>query len=52
GAALRGWGAYHSGGLNFSLMDGSVRFISTTVEPGILAGYAAVSDGATSMGSL
>ena len=52
GAALRGWGAYHSGGLNFSMMDGSVRFVSTTVDPGVLAGYAAVADGATSMGSL
>ncbi|MBQ9874134.1 MAG: DUF1559 domain-containing protein [Thermoguttaceae bacterium] len=50
GAALRGWGAYHAGGLNFSLMDGSVRFISTTVEPGVLAGYAAICDGATSAG--
>lgn len=45
GAALRGWGAYHAGGLNFSKMDGSVQFISNTIEPSILAGYAAVCDG-------
>ncbi|MBQ9812051.1 MAG: DUF1559 domain-containing protein [Thermoguttaceae bacterium] len=50
GAALRGWGAYHASGLNFSLMDGSVRFVSTTVDPGVLAGFAAVADGATAMG--
>ena len=52
GAALRGWGAYHAGGLNFSIMDGSVRFVSTTVEPGVLANYAAVADGGVSSGSL
>ena len=44
GAALRGWGAYHSGGSNFSLMDGSVRFISTTIAPNVLAAYASVCD--------
>ncbi|MDO5309880.1 MAG: DUF1559 domain-containing protein [Planctomycetia bacterium] len=48
GAALRGWGAYHAGGLNFSLMDGSVRFVSTTVTPSVLANYAAVADGGIS----
>jgi len=51
GAALRGWGAYHASGLNFSMMDGSVRFVPTTVEPSVLGNYAAVADGGVS-GSL
>ncbi len=38
----RGWGSYHPGGLHFLLCDGSVRFISTTVDVWVLTGMASI----------
>jgi len=41
----RSWGAWHPGGLNFALGDGSVRFISLTVNADMLAGMATIAGG-------
>ncbi len=41
----RGWGSYHPGGLHFVLCDGSVRFISTSVDVWVLAGLASIAGG-------
>ena len=38
----RGWGAMHPGGLNFALCDGSVRFLSTAVDPELFAAMATI----------
>ena len=41
----RGWGSFHSGGLNFTFCDGSVHFISTNVDLDALAGMATIDGG-------
>ncbi len=41
----RSWGAYHPGGLNWALADGSVRFISETVDMGLLMDLASIAGG-------
>lgn len=41
----RGWGSYHSNGLNFLLCDGSVRFICTSIDMELFAELATI-DGA------
>lgn len=45
-----GFGSYHPGGANFSLGDGSVRFLSDTIEPAIFQQLAHRSDGKLLMG--
>ncbi|MDZ7617133.1 MAG: DUF1559 domain-containing protein [Patescibacteria group bacterium] len=41
-ACKRGWGSFHPGGLHFVMCDGSVRFISNTVDMNVLAGAATI----------
>ena len=41
----RSWGAYHSGGLNWALADGSVRFTSESVDLDLLMGMASIAGG-------
>ncbi len=41
----RSWGAYHPGGLNWALADGSVRFISENVDIELLMDLASVAGG-------
>ena len=41
----RGWGSFHSGGLNFTFCDGSVHFVSTNVDLEALAGMATIDGG-------
>jgi len=38
----RSWGAHHPGGLNWALVDGSVRFISNTLDLEVLMGLASI----------
>ena len=37
GPCRRGWGGAHPGGLNFALCDGSLRFLSTEIDPAVFA---------------
>jgi prepilin-type processing-associated H-X9-DG protein len=41
------WGSYHTGGINVGLCDGSVRFLSETIDMNILLGCACREDGET-----
>jgi prepilin-type N-terminal cleavage/methylation domain-containing protein/prepilin-type processing-associated H-X9-DG protein len=41
----RGWGSMHSGGMNVLLCDGSVRFLSFTVDINLLADLATIAGG-------
>jgi prepilin-type N-terminal cleavage/methylation domain-containing protein/prepilin-type processing-associated H-X9-DG protein len=41
----RGFGAFHDGGVNFALCDGSVRWISYSVDINLLAAMATISGG-------
>jgi prepilin-type processing-associated H-X9-DG protein len=38
----RGWGSFHSGGVNFLRTDGSVRFVGVSVDMELLAGLATI----------
>ena len=38
----RGWGSMHPGGLNFVLCDGSVRFLSTSIDMELFTGMATI----------
>lgn len=38
----RSWGAYHPGGLNWALTDGSVRFIGASVDLELMMGLASI----------
>jgi prepilin-type N-terminal cleavage/methylation domain-containing protein/prepilin-type processing-associated H-X9-DG protein len=44
-ACKRGWGSEHPGGLHFAFCDGSVHFISTTVDIYLLANLATIEGG-------
>lgn len=44
----RSFGSFHTGGTNFVLCDGSVRFISTSIDINLLAAMATVSGGEVS----
>ena len=46
----RSFGSYHSGGVNTCLADGSVRFVSDTINPTIWGAYATISDSETVSG--
>ncbi|MDZ7618873.1 MAG: DUF1559 domain-containing protein, partial [Patescibacteria group bacterium] len=41
----RSWGAYHSGGLNWAVADGSVRFTSDSIDIELLMGMASIAGG-------
>ena len=41
----RGWGSFHPGGIHFVLCDGSVRFLSTTIDVNLLADLATIDGG-------
>jgi len=41
----RGWGSFHPGGLNFALGDGSVRFVSQTVDMNVWVAAATAARG-------
>ena len=43
----RGWGSFHSGGLNFLLCDGSVRFIGDTIDLNLFCNLATIAGGET-----
>ena len=40
-----GWLSYHPGGINWTFCDGSVHFLSTTIDTGILCRMASIADG-------
>ena len=40
-----GWGSFHPGGLHFALCDGSVRFISTTIDMELFCDLATIAGG-------
>ncbi|HUP81374.1 MAG TPA: DUF1559 domain-containing protein, partial [Pirellula sp.] len=48
GICKRGFGSMHTGGLNFSLGDGSVRFISNNTDMQILCNAATIANGEVS----
>lgn len=41
----RGWGSFHSGGLNFLLCDGSVRFLDTGIDVDLFADLGTIAGG-------
>jgi prepilin-type N-terminal cleavage/methylation domain-containing protein/prepilin-type processing-associated H-X9-DG protein len=41
----RGWASFHPGGANFVMCDGSVRFVSRTIDPAILGAMATIANG-------
>jgi prepilin-type processing-associated H-X9-DG protein len=41
----RGWGSFHSGGMNFVLCDGSVRFLHTAIDMNLFAELATIDGG-------
>lgn len=44
--SISGFGSYHFGGTQFLLGDGSVRFISESIQPTVYANLATIDDGA------
>jgi len=45
GDCNRGFGAYHPGGFNWAMCDGSVRFVSTTIDMNVLMAAATIAAG-------
>jgi prepilin-type processing-associated H-X9-DG protein len=41
----RGWGSFHSGGLNFLLCDGAVRFLDQAVDVHLFADLGTIAGG-------
>jgi|SRR5262245_2428913 len=41
----RGFGSFHTGGMNFGMCDGSVRFVSNTIDINLLAAMATIAGG-------
>ena len=39
----RAWGSFHPGGLNFAFCDGSVHYVTTSIDMTLLAGLATIS---------
>ncbi|WP_425614562.1 DUF1559 domain-containing protein [Anatilimnocola sp. NA78] len=44
-ACAHGWGSFHPGAINFLLVDGSVRPVSTSIEMNLFADLATISGG-------
>jgi len=44
-ACAHGWGSFHPGAINFLLVDGSVRPVSTTIEMNLFADLATIEGG-------
>ena len=42
---LRGWGSYHPGSMNVTMVDGSVRIVTIAINPTLLACLASIADG-------
>ncbi|MGL4593892.1 MAG: DUF1559 domain-containing protein, partial [Thermoguttaceae bacterium] len=45
GAVRNGWGAFHTGGMNAALADGSCRFVGNTINLSIWRAYSSISSG-------
>jgi prepilin-type processing-associated H-X9-DG protein len=45
----RGWGSFHSGGMNFAYCDGSVRLISTSIDMNLFANLATIDGGESAL---
>jgi prepilin-type N-terminal cleavage/methylation domain-containing protein len=51
-ACKRGWGSYHTGGINFASIDGSVRSISRTIDVHLLAALGSIAGGTKELAEL
>ena len=43
----RGWGSFHSAGINFAACDGSVHMISRNIDLGLFCQLASIAEGET-----
>jgi len=48
----RGWGSYHTGGINYAVIDGSVRSISRTIDVNLLVALGSIAGGTKEVAEL